>query len=413
MIVIVGAGLAGLACASRLEQAGADWLLIESASKPGGRVATEVTPEGFLLDRGFQVLLDSYPVARQLLDLESLDPGYFRSGALLAGEHGSEVLLNPLIHPEGILSGLAARSLPLGQKISLAAYGARQLFGGSPAGDLGRSALEELRHHGLEGEVLEGFLRPFFGGVFLDNELGTDASVLRADFRNFAFGRALLPARGMGAIPRQIASRLPASRQRYGSPVTQLGRDGERVTGVRLASGERIACGAMILATEEPVSRRLLGLPPGRAWSRVTTLYFTGSEPLYEGRYLVLPSGRNRLVRHFADVTNVVPSYAPPGRRLLSATVLDPGTAPDAGLIAGAREEIGGIFPGFAAWEFLKRVDVPEALPSQRPGFSSEQPPRRHGVNLRLAGDQVARASIDSALASGLAAADELLAAIS
>ena len=53
MIVIVGAGLAGLACATRLQEASADWILIEGASGPGGRVVTEVTADGYRLDRGF------------------------------------------------------------------------------------------------------------------------------------------------------------------------------------------------------------------------------------------------------------------------------------------------------------------------------------------------------------------------
>jgi protoporphyrinogen oxidase len=297
--------------------------------------------------------------------------------------------------------------------MTLALYGARQLLGSTNGeGEVGRSALEELRRHGLEGDVLEGFLRPFFAGVFLDNDLGTDASVLRNDFRKFAFGRALLPAEGMGAIPKQLAARLPASRQRYGSAVTAVERSGERATGIRLASGETVSCEALILATEEPVTRRLLGLPAGRSWNRVTTLYFTGVDPLYEGGYLVLPSGKERLVRHFADLTNVVPSYAPRGRRLLTATVLGP-EGDDATLISRAAQEISAHFPEFASWEFLKRVDVSEALPSQRPGFLSEQPARRQGSNLWLAGDQVAKASIDSALASGLRAADELLATVS
>ena len=52
MVVIVGAGLAGLACATRLEEAGADRILLEASSKPGGRVATETTPGGYRLDTG-------------------------------------------------------------------------------------------------------------------------------------------------------------------------------------------------------------------------------------------------------------------------------------------------------------------------------------------------------------------------
>jgi len=85
MILIIGAGMAGLASAIRLEKAGADWFLLEREQRPGGRVASELTPDGYILDRGFQVLLDSYPTVRKLVDIEALDPRYFQSGALLMG----------------------------------------------------------------------------------------------------------------------------------------------------------------------------------------------------------------------------------------------------------------------------------------------------------------------------------------
>ncbi|NBV87060.1 MAG: NAD(P)/FAD-dependent oxidoreductase, partial [Verrucomicrobia bacterium] len=60
-VIIVGAGMAGLACARALHRAGRSFRLFEADSAPGGRVRTDVTEEGFRLDRGFQVLLSAYP----------------------------------------------------------------------------------------------------------------------------------------------------------------------------------------------------------------------------------------------------------------------------------------------------------------------------------------------------------------
>jgi len=41
-VIIVGAGLAGLSCARRLQTQGADYLLIEASDRVGGRVKTDV-----------------------------------------------------------------------------------------------------------------------------------------------------------------------------------------------------------------------------------------------------------------------------------------------------------------------------------------------------------------------------------
>ena len=71
-VVVIGAGLAGLSCALSLEASGIPVSLLEASDVPGGRVRTDMV-EGFLLDRGFQVLLTAYPEAKRLLDYRPCD----------------------------------------------------------------------------------------------------------------------------------------------------------------------------------------------------------------------------------------------------------------------------------------------------------------------------------------------------
>jgi phytoene dehydrogenase-like protein len=59
-VIVVGAGLAGLACAQRLTAAGVGVTLLEASDAVGGRVRTDVI-DGFRCDRGFQLVNPSYP----------------------------------------------------------------------------------------------------------------------------------------------------------------------------------------------------------------------------------------------------------------------------------------------------------------------------------------------------------------
>jgi hypothetical protein len=175
---------------------------------------------------------------------------------------------------------------------------------------------------------------------------------------------------------------------------------------VELANGEKIFADHVILSTDEGATCGLLGLEERRQWSEVSTFYFAGDRALYEGGLLVLPEGRGSLVRHFTDLTNTAPEYAPMGKRLLSATVLSPQNSDISHLV---QAEIAAFFPDFLDWKFLREVRVRRALPSQAPGFKNLCPESRPAMNLWLAGDQVAHASIESVLCSGLRTAGEVL----
>src|SRR3954447_11316579 len=97
-VVVVGAGLAGLSAATRLATAGRDVLVLDAAEHAGGRLATERV-DGFVVDRGFQVLNTGYPrapdlhlAARRLRRVRAARrrprPGGARPRLVLAGRRG-------------------------------------------------------------------------------------------------------------------------------------------------------------------------------------------------------------------------------------------------------------------------------------------------------------------------------------
>jgi phytoene dehydrogenase-like protein len=81
-VIIVGAGLAGLACARHLAEAGVPCIILEGDARIGGRIKTDRV-DGFLLDHGFQVLQMAYPEARRTLDYGRLELKSFAPGAIV------------------------------------------------------------------------------------------------------------------------------------------------------------------------------------------------------------------------------------------------------------------------------------------------------------------------------------------
>ena len=97
-IVVVGAGLAGLACAVALHDADREVVVLEAGDGVGGRVRTDHV-DGYLLDRGFQVMLTAYPEAHRQLDLDALRLRAFDPGALIHNGRSSSVIVDPFRSP--------------------------------------------------------------------------------------------------------------------------------------------------------------------------------------------------------------------------------------------------------------------------------------------------------------------------
>ncbi|MEV1332665.1 FAD-dependent oxidoreductase [Micromonospora costi] len=403
-VVIVGGGLAGLAAARRLHRAGVPWRLLEARDRLGGRVATDAV-DGYLLDRGFQVLNTAYPRLGTLLDVGRLRLGYFTAGVLVRKDDRLIRLVNPLREPAG------------GPGSALAGVGTfldRLRFAGLAAGcaalPAGRllTAPETttevaLRRAGLSGAFIEELVRPFLSGVFIDRELETSSRVLAMVLRSFARGRNGLPAEGMAALPRAIADPLPADLVDLDTPVAEVAP-----RRVRTQAGD-IRCRAVVVAVDPPAAAALLPtLATVRMHSYTTYYHSTGQAPLDEP-ILLVDGDRRELIANTVVVTRAVPSYAPAGRHLVATSVVGPTPPPE----PTVRAELARLYGRSTSdWTHLTTVRVPEALPAAPPPQGRLRKPVALGDGLFVAGDHRDSPSIQGALASGWRAAGAVLASL-
>ena len=105
-VVVIGAGLAGLRCAGVLAAAGRDVRVWEQDDDVGGRVRTDAI-DGFLCDRGFQVLNPAYPELQRAVDIPALELRPFAAGVAMRRESTSAVLVHPLREPMRVPKMLA------------------------------------------------------------------------------------------------------------------------------------------------------------------------------------------------------------------------------------------------------------------------------------------------------------------
>jgi phytoene dehydrogenase-like protein len=408
-VIVVGAGLAGLACALRLHEAGAGVRVLEASDAVGGRVRTDVV-DGFRLDRGFQVLLTAYPETRRVLDYAALDLRPFLPGALVRRSSRFHELSDPWRRPERAWRSLTAGVGTLGDRLRMARFRRRvrrgsleELFLRPEA-----SAAERLHAEGFSAEMIEAFFRPLFGGVLLDRALAASSRMLEFVFRMMAEGGVAVPAAGMQAIPEQMARRLPGETVRLGARVASVSP-----VAARLESGEEVRGDAVVVATEGPEAARLAGLPaPG---SRpVTCLYFAAGEPPVAEPILVLDGDGTGPVNNLCVPSQVAPGYAPAGAALVSASVVG-GAQSDAGdeaLELAVRRQMEGWFgSGVRGWRHLRTYHVRHAQPEQRPGWLE---PVEREVRLEsglfVCGDHRDTASLHGAMLSGRRAAEAVLA---
>lgn len=398
-VVVVGAGLAGLACATGLHRAGVEVEVLEASDGVGGRVRTDLV-DGFRLDRGFQVLLTAYPEAHRQLDLDALDLCRFEPGALvhLGGE--SSVIADPFRAPRRVLDAARSPAASIVDKarIALLRRSVRAVHPASLLRGDDISTIDALRDAGFSDRAIERFFTPLFGGIQLDPTLTTSRRMFDVIFRMLADGDSAVPALGMQSIPEQLAARLPTDAVRLGRRVVAV-----RPDGVDTPDGP-IPASAVVVACEGPAAAELLGLPSVGSQS-AGAVYFAADRAPTDERLVVL-DGRRGAVLNAAVMSNVAPSYAPAGRHLVVGAL--PGVI-DGDLESTARRCLAEWWgPQVDTWEHLATYRIPHGQPDQTPPFSPKQPVRLSD-GLYVCGDHRDTGSIQGALYSGRRCADALL----
>lgn len=399
-VVIVGAGVAGLSAAIHLQNEGLNVKVLEADDAVGGRMRTDKV-EGFWLDRGFQVLLTSYPEVQRMLDYDSLELKHFYPGALIYYKENIHRLADPFRKPIESLNSFFSPISNWGDKLKILALRNRhkrlsieELFQ-QPE----KTTLSYLREWNFSPQIIERFFRPFLGGVFLENKLTTSSRMFEFVLKMFTEGYAALPSEGMKAIPEQLAAQLMEGTIALNTPVKKVEKGK-----VLLESGEILTAKLVLVATNAPTATQLIdGYETNTEMRSTHCLYYATDLPPIKEPALVLNGESKGWVNHLCFPSVVNPNYAPPGRYLVSVNVIkDTGDLTQEELLTLVTQELKQWFKTEVRyWDHLKTYTIRQALPVN----DSVEIPDKNNIKavqkgIYVCGDHTYNASINGAMES-------------
>jgi phytoene dehydrogenase-like protein len=380
-VLIVGAGLAGLNAAIYLEAAGIDVTVIESSDRVGGRVTSDVI-DGFICDRGFQLINAQYPGLQELNVLKELD--------FIEAPRVIEVCLGDRRHVIGDprqvpWTALDKATGTIPEKIALLRFIAGRPKPGQSIGQALRST----------GTCYERVLRPFLHGVFLTDPDNVDALYGYSIIKSFVNGKPGVPRNGVGELSKALAKRV--SNIVYNTRV-----DGIDQTSVHTNNGTYTA-NKTLIATDATTATQLLGLTEVPRMAGCITWYHAVSQnPSGNGRLIVDGQRRGPIINSVV-MSDISSSYAPVNQYLISTTTDLNATESD------VRRHL-AIMWGTSTheWLFIAKYEIPAALPIQSVGRALSQSMKISDHHF-VAGDHRTVPSQQGALFSGRLAAQLIL----
>lgn len=421
-VVVIGAGMAGLACAARLAQAApqVSVVVLEREERVGGRVGTDLV-DGFRCDRGFQLLNPVYPEARRVLDLKTLALQPFPATVVVRVGDRHRVLGDPRRTAPALLRRTVTDSVTaLGTAREKAAF-VRWALGCSrrdPADLLSTpdegwgEALDGL---GVDGELRRAVLEPFLAGTLGERDGSTSRRFVELLIRSFVRGRPSVPWQGMQAIGDQLAAALPDGVLRLGVGVDRV--EPHAGTPTALTTAGPVTARAVVVATDPGTSAVLTGQPEVATKPLTTFWHAVPGGPAAVGPYggtaaIHLDGEQRSPLTNTVVMSAAARGYSPDDRGLVASTILGlPSTDPtEPTSETGIRRELARVYgTDTGSWQLVTVHAIPHALTAMPPPLDVRRPVAL-GDGLFVAGDHRDSASIQGALVSGRRAADAVMA---
>ena len=399
-ITIIGAGISGLTAAVYLHQKGYKVRILEASDRAGGRIKTDVI-DGFRLDRGFQVLLTEYPETKALLDYKKLNLKRFLPGATVIYDGGQFEIADPFRRPTATFATLFAPVGSMKDKINTF-FLKNKLVNISIPNLFKQPEIEtiaQLKKYGFSPKMMERFYKPFFSGIFLENDLKTSSNMFDFVMKMFSEGDAAIPALGMEEIPKQLVAMLPVNSIQYSVKVSAIENNK-----IICEDGTTFEADKIIIATEA-IGLASTYIPKTKQnFHQVTNVYFEAKiAPTKKAVVILNASTDKKWVNNLTVMSNISNKYAPAAKVLISISYNGIPTIDDATLAENMKTELKQWYGNQVEdWKLLKTYRINYALPNQEKVTDEVTHSEiKINDNLFICGDYLLNGSINAAMKSG------------
>lgn len=393
--IVVGAGISGLSCALELERNGYQVQILEKENHSGGRVHSDIV-DGYILNRGFQVLQTGYPETKRLLDYKKLELCNLDPEVWIMNNNKIKKLYDPIQNPSSLLKAAFSNVGTFWDKLRLLQL--RQSTTSRSTDTIFQeneiTTLEQIKNYGFSDSIINEFFKPLFGGAFLDNELDTTSRMFNFVYKIFSIAPIAIPKYGMKSIPEQLEDELE-SKISFNTDVVRL--DNKNV----FLENETLSADAIVLAANHNSARQLIPSIDEIYWNSTSCYYFIADSPPFSSKVVLLNGNNRGEINNVFVPTNVSKSYSPNNKSIISVSTI--------GLNhneAEIRNELNNWFGNQTEdWKLLHTYHIEQALPRMSvPSVSHSM----YVNGIHMCGDYLTSSSIHGSMYSGRMTANQI-----